>query len=64
MTMPMLGRAKRVHIDKKSTTIIAERVVHTQSFFSLTSTSVAPPARITATPQASLAKRSWTLSRS
>jgi hypothetical protein len=29
----MLGRAKRVHIDKKSTTIIAERVVHSIFLF-------------------------------
>jgi hypothetical protein len=33
-------------------------------FFSFTSISVAPPTRITATPPASLASRSWSFSRS
>src|ERR1700752_1690236 len=35
----------------------------TRSFLSFTSTSVAPPTRITATPPASLARRSWSFSR-
>ena len=34
----------------------------TRSFFSFTSTSVAPPTRITATPPASLARRSCSFS--
>ncbi|ESY98109.1 hypothetical protein X737_39830 [Mesorhizobium sp. L48C026A00] len=41
---------------------VALRASSTRSFFSLTSTSVAPPTRMTATPPASLARRSCSFS--
>ena len=41
---------------------VALRASSTRSFFSFTSTSVAPPTRITATPPASLARRSCSFS--
>ena len=43
---------------------VAFRASSTRSFFSFTSTSVEPPTRITATPPASLARRSCSFSRS
>ena len=43
---------------------VADRASSTRAFFSLSSTSVAAPTLITATPPASLARRSWSFSRS
>ena len=43
---------------------VAETASSMRCFFSLSSTSVAAPTLITATPPASLASRSWSFSRS
>ncbi len=43
---------------------VAERASSTRSFFSFSSTSVGAPTLMTATPPASLARRSWSFSRS
>ena len=47
-----------------STARVADRASSTRCFFSLSSTSVAAPTLMTATPPASLARRSWSFSRS
>ena len=70
-----LGRAKRLEIDKDNTTIIggagdpqkikarvAWTASSTRAFFSLSSISVAAPTLISATPPASLARRSCSFS--
>ena len=77
VTLDMLGSSAKVTVDKDNTTIvkgkgkssdISARVAcsasSTRSFFSFIAASVAAPTLITATPPASLARRSWSFSRS
>jgi chaperonin GroEL len=65
VTINALGRAKKVMIEKENTTIVVACMASsTRSLRSFTSTSVAPPTRMTATPPASFASRSWSFSRS
>jgi hypothetical protein len=70
----MLGRAKRVRIDKVNTLIVdgagkkksieACIASSTRAFFSFISVSVGAPSLMTATPPTGLARRSWSFSRS
>ena len=69
-TLSTAGRLRRSAVPPPATTpsSIAARVADTASsircFFSFSSTSVAAPTLMTATPPASLARRSWSFSRS
>ena len=57
-------RRRRRQPRPSTAALVACMASSTRSFFSLTSTSVAPPTLMMATPPASLARRSWSFSRS